>query len=499
MATVFLCQCFPAGIDPPSSRSYIEKINILLKSGDTEALQQTVTNIPDNKRPGIARELIATKQFGVAYQILSVHKIDVSHPRYVDAEWLCGFLCLRRLSNPHQAGIHFSNMANSATTFHTKAKSAFWLALAKQEQGNVPDCLFWLAVASQFSATFYGQLTQVYLCRVFSKSLKHINHITPFGNGFLHTPVIPSLASWLQSFVCTEHGGGGIMGQNIAPPLGPNITPPLGPNIAPPGLNNMPPFGPNITPPLGPNIAPPPRPYTAPPHIAPNLPQMLCSALYKVDHFTVLRVYDMFLRTYASPSSDFYPLLTTFVKKEHLNVIYSTMSGSLTKQMCSASDFRDLMEALTHAITLNESRFNRVATSPAGAKGMMQLMPRTAKAEFNHLVKQKLVEPGESFDICATLDNLILGISHLKTLIGEFGVNVALIASAYNAGAKNVRAWLDTYGDPRTGAISMLEWVELIPFKETRLYVQHVLAAFSIYTCLLNTEKLQDWVWSLFL
>jgi soluble lytic murein transglycosylase len=77
-------------------------------------------------------------------------------------------------------------------------------------------------------------------------------------------------------------------------------------------------------------------------------------------------------------------------------------------------------------------------------------------------------------------------------------MNIVLIAAAYNAGKHNVNKWIRVFGDPRTNAISMMSWIELIPFRETRCYVQRVIEAFSVYTCILKVEYLQNVVWSLF-
>ncbi|MDR1907539.1 MAG: transglycosylase SLT domain-containing protein [Holosporales bacterium] len=589
-AVVFCCPCFShKSLLSLSNESYTEKINKYLTTGDFTSFYKILKKIPDSNRIKIARELIAQKSFSEAYQVLSSHRVKKTQPLYIEIEWLCGFLCLCRLNDVPQAVYHFSNMVNNVTTLNQKSKAAFWLAIAYQKQQNISDSLFWLSVASQFSATYYGQITQIYLQRTFSKSPERINHQTPFGSSNSRDGVTNRFASWLQALTQEENrvdlnqaaieatNGGpamppvGVFAQPVEsssgapftqprglfmPPVGSSqftapFVQPVGPLIQPvaPLMNSVPPplvvsaappmsspqsmppltippprIPPSTLPPMPqglfppPGMLPPPGILLAPspvylppgslpvlsynaPQLAPNGKFVLTSdtlnkIVSNVDPCMILRVYNNFLVDYKSPRVTAYPLLEKFVYKDYLNVLYS--AGDLRKLNASAPTSSKFMEALTHAITLNESSFNRRAKSTAGAQGMMQLMPKTARGEFNKFVKKNLVSAKNSFNIYSALDNLILGISHLKELINEFGPNIVLIASAYNAGVKNVRKWIQTYGDPRTDAISLLEWVELIPFKETRLYVQHVIAAFAVYTCLLNAEYLQDFVWPSF-
>jgi soluble lytic murein transglycosylase len=77
--------------------------------------------------------------------------------------------------------------------------------------------------------------------------------------------------------------------------------------------------------------------------------------------------------------------------------------------------------------------------------------------------------------------NLVLGRSYLENLLDDFGGSYALAIAAYNAGPGRVRQWLNDFGDPRGAGIGMVDWIEMIPFSETRLYVQRVLENLQIY------------------
>jgi soluble lytic murein transglycosylase len=133
--------------------------------------------------------------------------------------------------------------------------------------------------------------------------------------------------------------------------------------------------------------------------------------------------------------------------------------------------------ALLYAIMRQESAFEPDALSPAGARGLMQLMPATASFIANHL-QLPLSIPRLAMD---GLYNVTLGRGYLEHLIDDFGGSYALAIASYNAGPGRVRQWLAEYGDPRGGKIDMVDWIETIPIDETRLYVQRVLENLQVY------------------
>jgi soluble lytic murein transglycosylase len=133
-----------------------------------------------------------------------------------------------------------------------------------------------------------------------------------------------------------------------------------------------------------------------------------------------------------------------------------------------------------HAITRQESQFDRAAVSHAGARGMMQLMPGTAREVAGKL--------GLSYDAGSlTTDtnyNMTLGSTYFQQMLRYFGGSYPLAVAAYNAGPGNVNKWLRANGDPRSGAIGMVDWIEAIPIFETRNYVQRVLENAVVYDTL---------------
>jgi len=132
--------------------------------------------------------------------------------------------------------------------------------------------------------------------------------------------------------------------------------------------------------------------------------------------------------------------------------------------------------SLVHGITRQESSFDRGAVSPANARGMMQLMPGTAREQAGKM--------GVGYDYGRlTADanyNVMLGSAYFQRLVNMWDGNYPLAVASYNAGAGNVRRWVNNYGDPR-GNVDIVSWIEKIPFEETRGYVQRVLENSVVY------------------
>jgi soluble lytic murein transglycosylase len=132
---------------------------------------------------------------------------------------------------------------------------------------------------------------------------------------------------------------------------------------------------------------------------------------------------------------------------------------------------------MVHAITRQESQFAQNAISHAGATGLMQLMPGTAREEAGRAGVQYM-----SASLINDPDyNIRLGSNHIERLLRTYNQSYPLAVAAYNAGPGNVNRWLRENGDPRNGGISWTEWIERIPFSETRGYVQRVLENAVVY------------------
>jgi soluble lytic murein transglycosylase len=138
--------------------------------------------------------------------------------------------------------------------------------------------------------------------------------------------------------------------------------------------------------------------------------------------------------------------------------------------------------ALALAVSRQESAFNSAAISPSGALGLMQLMPGTARDVAGKLglpfIQDKLTRDPAY--------NVALGTQYLADMLQRFGGAYELALAAYNAGPARVARWLDTIGDPRGGRIDMVDWIEMIPIRETRNYVQRIMEGVGVYRDRLN-------------
>jgi len=135
-----------------------------------------------------------------------------------------------------------------------------------------------------------------------------------------------------------------------------------------------------------------------------------------------------------------------------------------------------------YAIARQESEFDYKAVSSARAYGMMQMINGTAKVTARrHRIPYSRSRMTTDQEYSAEL-----GALHLNDLLEQFDGSYILAAAAYNAGGHRSRAWVKTYGDPRKGEIDPVDWVESIPFSETRNYVQRVMENMQVYRARLN-------------
>lgn len=134
------------------------------------------------------------------------------------------------------------------------------------------------------------------------------------------------------------------------------------------------------------------------------------------------------------------------------------------------------------SIARRESELNMNAISPAGAIGLMQILPSTAKQMSKELgikFSYKKLKSDAKY-------NVKLGSAYLSKLIDMYEGSYLLAFAAYNAGPRKVNEWIKLYGDPRDSLVSVINWVEHIPYKETRNYVMRVSESLHVYRIRIN-------------
>ncbi len=133
--------------------------------------------------------------------------------------------------------------------------------------------------------------------------------------------------------------------------------------------------------------------------------------------------------------------------------------------------------ALVYAVARQESALNHSATSRVGAQGLMQLMPATARAT----ARQAGLAYSAARLSTDPVYNATLGAEHLEELLARYQGSYVLTFVAYNAGPGRANDWMRAYGDPRGNQVDAIDWIERIPFDETRNYVQKVMENLQIY------------------
>jgi peptidoglycan lytic transglycosylase len=137
----------------------------------------------------------------------------------------------------------------------------------------------------------------------------------------------------------------------------------------------------------------------------------------------------------------------------------------------------EVERSIVYAIARQESAFNPAVVSPAQAYGLMQVTPDAAR----YVCKRH----GATYDLSRlkndSVYNAALGAAELGGLLEDYRGSYIMTFAAYNAGRGSVKKWVERYGDPRESKIDAVDWVELIPFSETRNYVQRIMENLQVY------------------
>lgn len=145
-------------------------------------------------------------------------------------------------------------------------------------------------------------------------------------------------------------------------------------------------------------------------------------------------------------------------------------------------------KALILSIIRQESNFQTDAASGAGALGLMQLIPATAK----RMAKDQGLPASNTRLLTDPQYNVQLGSAYLAHLVDQMHGSYAMAVAGYNAGPGRSIQWAQAFGDPRQGQIDMVDWIELIPFQETRNYVQRVMESVAVYRAMLGQSAMVD-------
>ena len=366
------------------------------------------------ERQLLARLLLASGDNAGAYALANAHG-QTDQEAAADAEFLAGWIALRRLNDPVAATVHFTRLSGLSSAAITQGRAHYWLARAAAARGDAATAHAEYTLAAAWPTTFYGQLAAVALGDTPAALNARINA--------LHDP------HWDDRQALDFAGREVARAAALLASWGE-------PDRARPFLLRLEDLAPEAA----------DRAMAARLASGFGLPDQAVSIARRAGSDGVMLPDIGWPMPFEPPATVTEP-------------------------------------ALTLGIIRQESNFNPSVVSPAGARGLMQLMPATARA-LGRLIGARVDPARLTVDIGA---NLMLGTTYLGQFMDQFGGSMPMAIAAYNAGPGRVAQWSMANGDPRGAAdmpgarADMIDWIELIPFNETRNYVQRVTENVVIY------------------
>ncbi len=360
-----------------------------------------------NERAVLARRSILAGDAAEAYRLARDHRMAQSHgANFLEAEFLAGWIALRRLNDAKAAQAHFERVHEAARFPVSRARGAYWIGRALEAQNQMAGANDWYNRGAAFHTTYYGQLA----------AARSKSPTRPTWPG----PILAT-AEDRQAFARNE----AVIAARIL-------------------LETR----------------------EKPERVRPFLVRLASVARTPGQHALVAEFAHQLGRNDLAVIVSKRSAQAAGVQLHDLGWPMLPMTGERPER------------ALTYAIIRQESQFEPEVVSSAGARGLMQLMPATARAVAktentlgNH-TDARLFEPAY---------NIRLGRSYLASLIDDFGGSYVLAIASYNAGPGRAREWMRNFGDPRQPNVDVVDWIEMIPFEETRGYVQRVMENLQVY------------------
>ncbi|MFV2091484.1 MAG: transglycosylase SLT domain-containing protein, partial [Hyphomicrobiales bacterium] len=365
------------------------------------------------------RRLVARAVISGQAAIRNAYAVSADHgwtkgARFAEAEFLAGWIAFSRLKDPKLALPHFQRLEAAVKNPISRARANYWLARAYSAIGDQETARKHYTAAAEYAATYYGQLARAWLGGTLTlMDLPATPGPTPRAQKRFQSRELVAMARRLAV------GGHVRLASMFVSKLAQTIE-------SPSELSILARFANQLT--LA-NVAV----YVGKRAVRKGAP------LYEIS----------------------YPV-GTFVDMN----LAPNKPGKPVVEL-----------AMLYGIARQESEFNWRALSRVGARGLMQIMPATAKMvardhAYPFALKRLTEDPVYSAR---------LGSAFLSDLLDQFGGSYVLTIAAYNAGPGRVGQWIKRFGDPRSAQVDPIDWVESIPFDETRNYVQRVLENIQVY------------------
>jgi soluble lytic murein transglycosylase len=363
------------------------------------------------EREYLARWALYEDNPALAYKLASTH-FQTEGGDFAEAEWLAGWIALRKLKRPDDALRHFQALYEAVSYPISRSRGAYWLARAYEAKEQHNTATRWYREAAAHVTYFYGQVAAGHLL------------------------------------------------ESERPPL---------PKEQEPSAQDAAAFE------------------------ARDLPRIV-RLMAELDRRRDVRAFLLALAAAAKTPADWtlttrlaqdigrYDLAVSIAKLAPREGVVLSVSGYPALEPANAASEQFPDPSILHAVVRQESAFDTEAVSHAGARGLMQLMPQTAvrvARRLNMPYSQNRLTQDATY-------NLRLGQAYLADMLNDYDGSLILALAAYNAGPVRVERWLQRNGDPGPSIYDAVDWVETIPFSETRNYVQRVLENLSVYR---NREK----------
>ncbi len=360
----------------------------------------------------MARWAIEEGRYRDAYNLTRGHGMSRG-VGFAEAEFLGGWLALRKLNQPQTAAQHFQQLRDGVTTPVSLSRAAYWLGRAHEALGDGQDRSHF-ADAAQYTNTYYGQLAAIRL------------------SGRLSQVTLPP--EFVSEQAKAEFSADRrVKAMHILGEAGEE------------------------------------RYFT-------QFAFHLDDELESQDKLSLL----------AQLSKDYGYMRPSLRAAKQASRFQSMLTDSGYPTVASIDALPSKFDIpFVYAIARQESEFATNAVSSANAYGMMQMINSTAKMTARkHRIPYSRTRLASDGDYAANL-----GAHHLHDLLEMWDGSYILSAVSYNAGPHRAKQWIKDYGDPRTGEIDPIDWVEKIPFTETRNYVQRVMENMQVYRARLNNNQ----------
>lgn len=391
------------------------------------------------EREILARRFLVKEDYKTAYRLVAGHGLETGVER-ADAEFMAGWISLRFLRDPHAAFKHFAGLYESVSYPISRARGAYWAGRAAEAAGEKSVADQWYAVAANYGTTFYGQLGADRLGRQSPPPNGYESHVDPDEAAAFERDDLVRLA---RLMIALRKDRKPVQMAGMA-----GATPPA------------------------------PRDFVAAQDPDTALIPFLRHIAWRGKTATHWVKSAQLARDAGRTEIAVYiakRAATDGILLRDLGYPTMVVEGELP-----------LNTALLHALVRQESAFDVGAHSRAGARGLMQLMPATARK----IAKDLRIKDHSTDRLTEDpFHNLTLGSAYLGEMLTRYDGSMVMALAAYNAGPHRVDRWLKDNGDPRESLDDAIDWIESIPFSETRNYVQRILETLPIYRWKLEDRR----------